>query len=37
MTNARKVPACGEAVNDALHTAARVLGPPGRPAARSVV
>ncbi len=26
MTNARKVPACGEVVNDGLHTALRVPG-----------
>jgi len=26
MTNARKVPACGEAVNDGLQTAPRVPG-----------
>ena len=29
VTNARKVPACGEAVNDGLHTALRVPGPTG--------
>jgi len=35
VTNARKVPACGEAVNDGLHTARRVpgaAGPAPRPA-----
>jgi len=31
VTNARKVPACGKAVNDGLHTAPRVPGPPVRP------
>jgi len=29
VTNARKVPACGEAVNDGLHTPPRVPGQPG--------
>jgi len=29
VTNARKVPACGEAVNDGLHTARGA--PPGQP------
>ena len=31
VTDARKVPACGEAVNDGLHTAPRVPGQPARP------
>jgi hypothetical protein len=31
VTNARKVPACGEVVNDGLHTARRVPGQPIRP------
>jgi len=31
VTNARKVPACGEAVNDSLHTALRVPAQPVRP------
>src|SRR5690348_7225003 len=30
MTNTRKVPACGKAVNDGLHTAPRRPGPPVR-------
>jgi len=29
VTNACKVPACGEAVNDGLHTPPRVPGQPG--------